>query len=157
MLDTYALAKLVDEVIIMRAGDFHNMVGQRRYVTRPNREWECFKSANSHLHRSRDASLTAGLTFCTSGYTSGGQQPIYHTPVYELGVIDKSTNRAIRWLHPDFKEDFIKECESKGIDWTNAIDDLSFVTIDDYDEARSKVRELISEFYKSHPGYDIYD
>lgn len=127
----------------MQAGDFYSMIGQRPCKTIGGLDWKCYKNATAFAHTSDDANLVVAMTFRV-----GGSQVIFSTPVYEFGVLDRKSGKAVRWLNPEFKEAYIQECEEKGINWKTAIDDLEYAELEmDYEEAHHEVKNIVREFY----------
>jgi predicted HicB family RNase H-like nuclease len=64
--------------------------------------------------------------------------------VYEMEAWDYEQHRYYRWIHPGYIDAMKAECMSRGIDFTNAFDDESFIDLDVAEDILEKSAAMVA-------------
>lgn len=64
--------------------------------------------------------------------------------VYEVDVCDYKNQRAYRMIDPDYKADYDREAEGKGLPGKNAWDDVDYVDLDSDEDFLEKARAIVA-------------
>lgn len=62
--------------------------------------------------------------------------------VYEMQAWDYRNNREYRWIHPDFREDYKDEADSRGVNSKQSFDDREFIEIEEIEDILEKARAI---------------
>jgi len=64
--------------------------------------------------------------------------------VYMIEVCDYVRQRAYRWINPDFKDAFNKECDERGVPCDEAWDDVAYTDIDVEEDIIEKLTAILA-------------
>jgi len=64
--------------------------------------------------------------------------------VYEMSVCDYSNNRAYRWMHPAYIEDYLNEAKSKCINAYMAWDEVNFTDLEVVEDLLEKTQAIVA-------------
>jgi hypothetical protein len=97
--------------------------------------WQCY-GPNAHSLDSwngdNDEGYSAGIVFDTVTQV-----------VYELDVCDYKNNRAYRWIHPEFREEYVKHSECNDTPMDQAWDDVCYTDLDVREDILSKAEAIV--------------
>lgn len=96
--------------------------------------WQCF-GPNAHsldCWNGDHNGFSVGIVFDTKT-----------TTVYKFEAHDYSKQNSYRWIHPDWKEIHDKESRNKGVDITQAYDDVKFIDIDVSEDILEKATHIV--------------
>lgn len=96
--------------------------------------WQCF-GPNAHsldCWNGDHSGFSVGIVFDTKT-----------TTVYKFEAHDYSKQNSYRWIHPDWKEIHDKESKNKGVDITQAYDDVKFIDIDVAEDILEKATHIV--------------
>lgn len=96
--------------------------------------WQCF-GPNAHsldCWNGDHNGFSIGIVFDTKT-----------TTVYKFEAHDYSKQNSYRWIHPDWKEIHDKESRNKGVDITQAYDDVKFIDIDVSEDILEKATHIV--------------
>lgn len=83
--------------------------------------WQCF-GPNTHCLDCWNGDyegFSIGIVFDTK-----------NTTVYKFEAHDYSKGNSYRWVHPDWKEIYEKEAKNRGVDNSQAYDDVKYIDVD---------------------------
>lgn len=69
---------------------------------------------------------------------------VSHT-IFIMEAWDYQKNKAYRWINPDYKELYLKECDERDIDPKQALDDLKFTDLEVSEDILEKARAIVNE------------
>lgn len=68
---------------------------------------------------------------------------VSHT-VFIMEAWDYQKNKAYRWINPNYKHLYLKECNERGVDSQQALDDLKFTDLEVSDDILEKAKAIIN-------------
>lgn len=64
--------------------------------------------------------------------------------VYKFEAHDYSKQNSYRWVHPDWREIYEKEAESRGVDNRQAYDDVNYIDLEEHTDIREKAACIVA-------------
>jgi hypothetical protein len=95
--------------------------------------WQCF-GPNAYCLDSWNSNF--------EGYSIGITFDTKHQTVYKFEAHDYSRNNSYRWIHPDWKEIAANEARNRGIDHSEAWDDVKYIDLDLAEDMLEKARAI---------------
>lgn len=68
-----------------------------------------------------------------------------HQTVYQVGVYDFGTNRAVRWINPEYSDAHLAESLKREINPNEAWDDVDFVDVETAEDWVKTAKEIVQD------------
>lgn len=107
--------------------------------------WQCFGPDAYYLDSEVPDSYTLSILFDRKDQTT-----------YQLEVFDLENNRAYRWVAPSWAQAQADEARQRGVDNSEAWDDVKFVTLETVEDFWEKAQAIVnSEEYDTRVSVPI--